>query len=153
MLLSLLLGLATATPAPAKQPGVAYFNLAQEEGPLSPEDLAARREAAETGGEPVAADLALHDWKRCVVGALGRWAPLKEGAGTLVDGAYGRCGDLERGYRGHLMKITQDGRAIVDLNLAKLMTKSLEDAWRLRLIAAALDQALAAQPTGGRPAR
>ncbi len=142
----------TASP-PAKQLTVTYFNMAQEQGPLSPEDLAQRQADAATGGEAVAADLALNEWKLCVLDSLVRWAPLKEGAGTLVDGAYGRCGDVERAYRGHLMKITQDGRVVVDLQLAKLMIRSLEDVWRQRLIAAALDQALAAQSTSGGKSR
>ena len=150
MLPFLLLAAGAASAVPAKQSSVAYFNLAQEQGPLSPEDLGARQAEAETGGETVAADLALNAWKLCVLESLVRWAPLKEGPGTLVDGAYGRCGDLERDYRSHLMKITQDGRVVVDFQLAKLMTKSLEDAWRLRLIATALDQTLAAQPTSGK---
>lgn len=145
-------GATPATPS-TKQFTVAYFNLAQEQGPLSPEDLAARQQDAANGGEAAAADLALNEWKLCALDSLVRWAPLKEGPGTLVDGAYGRCGDLERSYRGHLMKIVQDGRIIVDLNLAKLMTKGLEDAWRPRLIAAALDQALAVQAASGKSSR
>ncbi|NIJ07706.1 hypothetical protein FHS31_001302 [Sphingomonas vulcanisoli] len=153
MLPLLLLAAGATTSAPTRQLTVSYFNLAQEQGPLSPEDLAARQADAATGGEAVAAELALNEWKLCVLDSLVRWAPLKEGPGTLVDGAYGRCGDLERVYRSHLMKISQDGRVIVDLNLAKLMTKSLEDAWRLRLIATALDQALAAQPVNGKAGR
>jgi hypothetical protein len=91
----------------------------------------------------VAAELALNGWKLCVLESLTHWAPLGEGAGTLVEGAYGRCADLARDYRTHLQRITQDGRVVMDLRMARGMTASLEDAWRPRLIAAALDQMLA----------
>jgi len=105
--------------------------------------MAARQKDADAKDEGAAADLALNNWKNCVIESLTRWAPLRQGPGTLIDGAYGRCADAERDYRGHLMRITQDGRQVVDVSMARSMSKMLEDAWRLRLTAMALDMELA----------
>ncbi|WP_174274561.1 hypothetical protein [Sphingomonas bacterium] len=146
-----LLALLAAVAAPGQPLTVAYFNALQEQGPLLPEELAARQRDGNAGSEAIAADLALNEWKACVLESIVRWAPLKEGVGTIVDGAFGRCGDIERDYRGHLMRITQDGRVVVDLQLARTMIRGLEEAWRPRLIAAALDQALAAQQGAVKP--
>ena len=85
-------------------------------------------------------------WKLCVTESLVRWAPLGEGPGTLIDGAYGRCGDIERRYRELLTRITQDGRALIDPSMARQMTNALRESWRPRLVAAALDQKLARVP-------
>ena len=54
----------------------------------------------------------------------------------------GRCSDIERDYRNHLLKITQDGRLLFDLSFARQMAKSLEETWRPRILAAALDHDL-----------
>ena len=138
-----LLGLATAAGAAQPQRTVALFSELQDAPPFSAEDMAARQKDADSKDEGQAADLALNNWKNCVIESLTRWAPLRLGPGTLIDGAYGRCADAERDYRGHLMRITQDGRQVVDVSMARSMSKMLEDAWRLRLTAMALDMDLA----------
>ena len=121
---------------------IAFFSNLQEAGPSSPEEMATRQGDAGGDGEGIAADAALNDWKLCVLAALPRWAALKPGPGTIVDGAFGRCADIERQYRAHLLRLTQDGRVVMDLSMARTMTRALEEAWRPRLIAAALDQEL-----------
>lgn len=152
-----------AAQAPAAEPAkrvaavrrtVAYFGVIQEQGPFTAEQMAQRGADAADDREGAAADVALNDWKLCVLDALAHWAELREGAGTLVDGAFGRCADIERDYRGHLQRITQDGRVIMDLQMARTMIRGLEETWRPRLIAAALDQMLAAQrgETASKPA-
>ena len=138
-----LLGVATAAGAAQPQRTVALFSELQDAPPFSPEDMAARQKDADAKDEGAAADLALNAWKNCVIDSLSRWAPLHHGPGTLIDGAYGRCADAERDYRRHLMRITQDGRQVVDVSMARSMSKMLEDAWRLRLTAMALDMDLA----------
>jgi len=138
-----LLGVATAAGAAQPQRTVALFSELQDAPPFSPEDMAARHKDADAKDEGAAADLALNAWKNCVIESLSRWATLHQGPGTLIDGAYGRCADAERDYRRHLMRITQDGRQVVDVSMARSMSKMLEDAWRLRLTAMALDMDLA----------
>jgi hypothetical protein len=138
-----LLGLATAAGAAQPQRTVALFSELQDAPPFSAEDMTARQKDADAKDEGAAADLALNNWKNCVIESLSRWAPLRQGPGTLIDGAYGRCAEIERDYRGHLMRITQDGRQVVDVSMARSMSKMLEDAWRLRLTAKALDMDLA----------
>lgn len=138
-----MLGLATAAGAAPPQRTVALFSELQDAPPFSAEDMAARQKEIDAKDEGAAADLALNDWKNCVIDALTRWAPLHQGAGVLIDGAYGRCADIERGYRNHLMRIMQDGRQVVDMSMARSMTRMLEDAWRLRLTATVLDMDLA----------
>ena len=148
-------GLATAAgAAPAHQRTVALFSELQDAPPFSADDMAARQKDGDVKDEGQAADLALNTWKNCIIESLTRWAPLRLGPGTMIDGAFGRCADIERDYRGHLMKITQDGRQVVDVSMARSMTKMLEDAWRPRLTAMALDQEMArlAQPTPTEPA-
>lgn len=141
-----LLGLATAASAAPPQRTVALFSELQDAPPFSAEEMAARQKEVDAKDEGAAADLALNSWKNCVIESLTRWAPLHQGPGTLIDGAYGHCADIERGYRGHLMRITQDGRQVVDVSMARSMTKMLEDAWRPRLTAMALDMELARLP-------
>jgi hypothetical protein len=153
----LALGLATAAgAAPSQQRTVALFSELQDAPPFSPEEMAARQKEVDAKEEGAAADLALNNWKNCVIESLSRWAPLHQGPGTLIDGAYGRCADIERDYRGHLMRITQDGRQVVDVSMARSMTKMLEDAWRPRLTAMMLDMDLArlqaAPPSSAQPA-
>jgi len=155
-----LLGLATAAGAAQPQRTVALFSELQDAPPFSADEMAARQKEVDPKDEGAAADLALNNWKNCVIESLTRWAPLKQGPGTLIDGAYGRCADAERDYRGHLMRITQDGRQVVDVSMARSMSKMLEDAWRLRLTAIALDmdmarlpQPAAAQPVPAPPAQ
>ena len=138
-------GCAAPLHAAGKELTVALFSGLQEQPPFSPEEMAARHKDAEDDPEGIAADTALNDWKLCVLDSLNHWAELGEGPGTLVDGAFGRCADVERSYRLHLQQVTQNGRAIVDVQMARAMTRSLEEIWRPRLIAAALDQALAAK--------
>lgn len=142
----LLLGIATAAgaaPEPKPTRTVALFMELQDAPPFSADDMAARQKDGSPNDEGAAADLALNNWKNCVIESLARWAPLKQGPGTLIDGAFGCCADIERDYRGHLMKITQDGRQVVDLSMARSMTRMLEDGWRPRLTAMALDRDLA----------
>ena len=142
----LLLGVtsaATAVPDGKPPRTVAIFMELQDAPPFSAEDMTARQKDAQPSDEGAAADLALNNWKTCVIDSLARWAPVKQGPGTLIDGAYGRCADLERDYRGHLMRITQDGRQVVDMSMARSMTRMLEDGWRPRLTALALDRDLA----------
>lgn len=148
-----LLGLATAAGAAPPQRTIALFSELQDSPPFSVEDMAARQKDGEPKDEGQAADLALNNWKNCVIESLARWAPLHQGPGALIDGAYGRCADIERDYRGHLMRITQDGRQVVDLSMGRSMTKMLEDAWRPRLTAMALDMDMARlpQPTPSTP--
>lgn len=121
------------------------FYSAQELPIFTPEQLAGRHQILGNDPEAIAADQALNDWKGCVEDSLIRWSSLKPGVGTLVDGAYGRCADLERQYRDHLMRITQGSRTVVDAQLARSLTRLLEDMWRPRLIASALDDELAHQ--------
>ncbi len=142
----LLFGMATvagAAPEARQQRTVALFSELQDAQPFSAEDMAARQKELSASDEGSAADLALNNWKNCMIESLVRWAPLRLGPGTMIDGAFGRCADIERDYRGHLMKITQDGRQVVDVSMARSMTKMLEDAWRPRLTAMALDQEMA----------
>ena len=141
-----LLGLATAAGAAQPQRTVALFSELQDAPPFTAEEMAARQKEIDAKDEGAAADLALNNWKNCVIESLTRWAPLRQGPGTLIDGAYGRCADIERDYRGHLMRIMQDGRQVVDVSMARSMTKMLEDAWRTRLTAMALDMDLARLP-------
>ena len=143
MLAWALLGLATAAGAAQPQRTVALFSELQDAPPFSAEEMAARQKDVDAKDEGAAADLALNAWKNCVIESLSRWAPLHQGPGTLIDGAYGRCADAEREYRRHLMRITQDGRQVVDVSMARSMSKMLEDAWRLRLTAMVLDMDLA----------
>lgn len=121
---------------------IAFFSDLQEAGPSSPEEIAERRGNVGDDSEGIAADAALNDWKSCVLASVSRWAALKPGPGTIVDGAFGRCADIERQYRAHLLRLTQDGRVVMDLSMGRAMTRALEEAWRPRLIAAALDQEL-----------
>jgi hypothetical protein len=138
-------GAAEAAPTEARQPPtVALFSELQDAPPFSAEDMAERQKGVSANDEASAADLALNNWKNCVIESLARWAPLRQGPGTLIDGAYGRCADIEREYRGHLMRITQSGRQVVDVSMARSMTRMLEEAWRNRLTAMALDHDLAA---------
>lgn len=146
-----LLAMLAAPPAAAQkaltgQTAVTFFVEAQDLPVLSPEQLAER--ARQIGDEPeaVAADASLNGWKQCVQEALVHWAPLGQGPGVLVDGAWGRCADLARDYRGHLVRMTPGGRQVIDTQLARNLTRSLEEAWRPRLVAQALDQTLAARP-------
>jgi hypothetical protein len=142
-----MLGLAAAaSAAPPQQRTVALFSELQDASPFSADDMAARQKDGDVKDEGQAADLALNTWKNCVIESLTRWSSLHQGPGTLIDGAYGRCADIERDYRGHLMRITQDGRQVVDVSMARSMTKMLEDAWRPRLTALALDMDMARLP-------
>jgi len=134
-----LLSLATAAGAAQPQRTVALFSELQDAPPFSADEMAARQKEVDPKDEGAAADLALNNWKNCVIESLTRWAPLHQDPGTLIDGAYGRCADIERDYRGHLMRIMQDGRQVVDVSMARSMTKMLEDAWRPRLTAMVLD--------------
>jgi len=137
-------GAAGAAPTEGRQPPtVALFSELQDAPPFSAEDMAERQKGASANDEASAADLGLNNWKKCVIESLDRWAPLRQGPGTLVDGAYGRCADVEREYRSHLMRITQAGRQVVDVSMARSMMRMLEDAWRTRLTAMALDRDLA----------
>lgn len=146
LLAAALAGAAHAEPAPKRQaPTVAYFISLQEVGAFTPEEMAERHTGGGLDDDAQAADTALNDWKLCATDSLAHWADLKQGLGTLIDGAYGRCADRERAYRDSLLKVQQDnGRPIIDLNLAKSMMRMLEEVWRPRLTAAALDQDLAA---------
>lgn len=148
--LALLASAATAeTPAQGKAAVVTQRTLAavsavQELPPFAADEMERRR--AEIGDEDaLAADASLNAWKLCVLDAVVRWQPLKAGPGTVADGAFGRCGDIERYYRDSLARMTQDGRAIVDLQMAKAMARSLEETWRPKIVAAVLDQQLAEQ--------
>lgn len=135
---------------------VAYFSELQEAPPSTPEEMAEKLKGRPDGDEAAAAESALNEWKLCVLDSLVRWGGLSEGPGTLIDGAYGRCGDLERQYRSHLTKIAQNGRTMIDLSFARSMLKSMEDAWRPRLTAAALDQMVQkkeAEKAGGKDSR
>ncbi|MDO6416830.1 hypothetical protein Q4F19_20775 [Sphingomonas sp. BIUV-7] len=120
----------------------AYFLGLQELPAFTPEEMIARHDGATGDAEALAADTALNDWKLCALESITHWAELKPGRGEIVDGAMGRCIDIERGYRNHLLKITQDGRLLFDLSFARQMARSLEEAWRPRLLAAALDHDL-----------
>ena len=149
----LAIGVATAAgAAPSSQRTVALFSELQDAPPFSADDMAARQKDGDAKDEGQAADLALNNWKNCVIESLTRWAPLHQGPGTLIDGAYGRCADIERDYRAHLMRITQDGRQVVDVSMARSMTKMLEEAWRTRLTAMALDMEMARLPASAAPA-
>jgi hypothetical protein len=135
-----LAGTAQAAPRPNV---VAAFSALQEAPALAAEQTAPR---SDQDAEIVAAEAALNEWKLCVVGSLDRWAPLHHGPGLLVDGAFGRCADIERSYRTALTAIAQDGRRPIDTALARNLTQMLRDGWRLRLTALALDRELAAIP-------
>ena len=133
-------------PAPKRVAAtVAYFSLLQEAGPFPADEMAQRQASGGLDADALAADGALNAWKTCVLEAIGRWAELHPGPGTLVDGAFGRCADGERRYRDQLLRLTQDGRLVVDMQLARSLMRTLEEVWRPRLIAAALDQELAAR--------
>ena len=147
---ALLAGAARADPPDRPSPKrvaatVAYFSGLQEAGPFTPEEMAQRKESGGLDAEAIAADAALNDWKLCVLDAIRRWSELHPGPGALVDGAFGRCADRERAYRDQLTRLSQDGRLVVDLQLGKSMMRTLQETWRPRLIAAALDQELAAR--------
>ena len=142
-----------AEPLSKRNQLTAFFSRMQEGAPITPDQLAAHKAEGIDDPESIAADLALNDWKTCVIDALPRWADLGQGPGTIVDGAFGRCADVQALYRTHLQRMTQDGRQVMDLQMARTMTRSLEEAWRPRLIAAALDQMLAARrPPAAAPA-
>jgi hypothetical protein len=145
------LGLATAVSAAPPQRTVALFSELQDAPPFSAEEMAARQKDADAKDEGQAADLALNNWKTCVIDSLTRWAPLRQGPGTLIDGAYGRCADIERDYRSHLMRIIEGGRQVVDVSMARSMTHMLEEAWRTRLTAMALDMDMARLPAPAPP--
>jgi len=145
LLLAAAIPVQAAAPDPKAARTVALFSELQNAPPFSAEEMAARQQEAAGNKDGAAADLALNNWKNCVIDALARWAPLRQGPGTLIDGAFGRCADIERDYRAYLMRMTQDGRIVVDLAMARSMTRMLEDAWRPRLTAMALDQDLARQ--------
>jgi len=155
-LLALALAIAAAD-APAQRPfsgqnAVAFFVEAQEQPVFSPEQLAERARVIGDEPEAVAADAALNGWKQCVQDALLHWAALGQGPGTLVDGAWGRCADLQRDYRSHLTRMTPGGRQAVDTALARNLARTLEEAWRPRLTAQVLDQMLAARSATPAPA-
>ena len=122
----------------------AYFLGMQELPAFTPEEMEIRRAGAIGDDEALAADKALNAWKLCALDSIAHWAELKAGRGEIVDGAMGRCSDIERDYRNHLLKITQDGRLLFDLSFARQMAKSLEETWRPRILAAALDHDLEA---------
>ena len=145
LLIGIATGAAAASPDPKTLRTVALFSELQEAPPFSADEMAARQQEAAANLAGAAADLALNSWKICVIDAIRRWESLRQGPGTLIDGAFGRCADLERDYRAHLMRITQDGRIVVDVAMARSMTRMLEEAWRPRLTAMALDQDLARQ--------
>lgn len=151
----LLLGMAAcagaAAPESRQARTVSLFMELQDAPPFSPQEMAARQKDMQPNDEGTAADVALNNWKSCVIDSLTRWAPLKLGPGTLIDGAFGRCADIERDYRGHLMRLTQDGRQLVDVSLARSMTRMLEEGWRARLTAMALDQDLARDQAARQP--
>ena len=120
----------------------AYFLGLQELPAFTPEEMAMRHQGATGDPEALAADRSLNDWKLCALGSIEHWAELKPGRGEIVDGAMGRCVDVERDYRNHLLRISQDGRMLFDLSFARQMAKTLEEAWRPRILAAALDHDL-----------
>lgn len=140
---------AGAQKALTAQSAVTFFVEAQDVPAFTPEEMAAR--ATTLGDEPeaIAADTSLNQWKQCVQEALVHWAPLNQGPGTLIDGAFGRCADYERDYRAHLVRMTPGGRAVIDIQLARNMTRTLEESWRPRLTATVLDQMLSKLPTSG----
>jgi hypothetical protein len=131
---------APASAAP-RQNVVAAFSALQDAPPLTPDQLVERAKADE---DLATAERLLNEWKRCVVGALDRWAPLHHGPALLIDGAFGRCADVERAYRDALTLVTQDGRRPIDTALARNLTQMLRDSWRARLTAMALDRELVA---------
>ena len=143
---ALLPTICSAQSAPAKHSRrtIAAISAVQEQAPFSPEQMDERRKDFGDDEEAVAADSELNGWKLCVLDSIARWAPLKEGPSTVADGAFGRCADTERRYRDHLIKLSQDGHAQIDPQMARGLLKSLEDAWRSRVVAAVLDQKLAA---------
>jgi len=153
-----LIGLAapsSADPAGKRSQISAFFSRMQDGGPLTQAELDAHRSEGIDEPESIAADVALNDWKKCVIDSLPRWAELGQGPGTIVDGAFGRCADAQTLYRTHLQRMTQDGRQVMDLQMARSMTRSLEETWRPRLIAAVLDPMLAsrhAAPPAAAPA-
>ena len=148
LLVALCLSAETAAPKPlTAQTAIIFFAEAQDVPAFSPEELAARARTLGDEPEAVAADAALNQWKQCVQEALVHWSPLPEGPGTLIDGAFGRCADIEREYRAQLIRMTPGGRQVIDVQLARGMTRTLEEGWRPRLTAMVLDQLLAKQPS------
>jgi hypothetical protein len=133
-----------AAPAAQKASLVAAFSALQEAPIATPEELAEQTRG--DGEDVVSAARSLNEWKVCVVDGIGRWAPLHHGPALLIDGAIGRCADLERHYRDALIGLSQDGRRPVDAAMARNLTGMLRDAWRSRLTAMALDRELAALP-------
>lgn len=133
---------AEARPIGLGKVSAAYFLGLQELPAFTPEEMAIRQTGATGDPEALAADRSLNDWKLCALDSIVHWADLKAGRGEIVDGAIGRCVDIERDYRNHLLKITQDGRLLFDLSFARQMARSLEEAWRPRILAAALDHDL-----------
>ena len=151
-LLLALLCLSAETAAPkaiTAQTAIIFFAEAQDVPAFTPDELAARAKTLGDEPEAIAADAALNQWKQCVQEALVHWAPLVQGPGTLIDGAFGRCADVARDYRAHLIRMTPGGRQVIDVQLARGMTRTLEEGWRPRLTAMVLDQLLARQPTPG----
>lgn len=139
------------------QAAVTFFIEAQDVPPFTPEQMAERGRLLGDEPEAAAADAALNQWKLCVQESLVRWAPLNQGPGTLIDGAFGRCADIQRDYRLNLTRMTPGGRQVIDTNLSRTLARSLEEAWRPRLVAATLEQALARQvaaagTSGAKPA-
>ena len=150
ILLLAMIGLSAETGAPKPltgQTAIIFFAEAQDVPAFTPDELAARARTLGDEPEAIAADAALNQWKQCVQEALVHWAPLPQGPGTLIDGAFGRCADTERDYRAHLIRMTPGGRQVIDVQLARGMTRTLEEGWRPRLTATVLDQQLAKQPT------
>ena len=144
---ALLLATAASPEKPlTPQSAVTFFIEAQDVPPFTSEEMAERGRMLGNEPEAAAADAALNQWKLCVGEALTRWAPLNQGPGTLIDGAFGRCADIQRDYRLNLTRMTPGGRQVIDINLSRTMTRSLEEAWRPRLVAATLEQALARLP-------
>lgn len=138
------------------QGAVTFFIEAQDVPPFTPEQMSDRLRVLGDEPEAAAADAALNAWKQCVQDALVHWAPLNLGPGAVIDGAFGRCADIQRDYRINLVKMTPGGRQVIDTQLARNMTRTLEDSWRPRLTAAVLDQMLArtsAAPPAAAPAR
>ena len=115
-----LLGFATAAGAAQPQRTVALFSELQDAPPFSADEMAARQKEVDPKDEGAAADLALNNWKNCVIESLTRWAPLHQGPGTLIDGAYGRCADIERDYRGHQIAANQ-GRRVEDSGASRFV--------------------------------
>ena len=131
-----------ADKAPPREGAVGAFTALQELPPLTPEEMAARRKPDDDAAI-AGAETALNEWKTCVQGALTRWAAIQPGPGLVVDGAIGLCSEIERNYRIQLMRIVENGRLVIDMQMARTLLRNLEEAWRPRLLAAALDLELA----------